>query len=233
MQIDTLVKNLIACRKASKDALESDDMDRWLDLISDEVRAADKLREALIREPSVIASSPEALRLLKEIDIQEFSDPDKLGMELLWGSVSPAEYVTSLAMVDALITPSSIPAGLKQFLSEARECYALGQSAAVQSLSRTILEAAVNDVAVRTGKIPPEAIEQDMFTEYPPRKRIRLVSGTSFEVMYEHYGDLCKVVHGLSTISSHGPLHALTKTIGFVESLYHQNAALIRETQKG
>ena len=160
MRIDTLVKNLIACRKASKDALESDDMDRWLDLISDEVRAADKLREALIREPSVIASSPEALRLLKEIDIQEFSDPDKLGMELLWGSVSPAEYVTSLAMVDALITPFSIPPGLKQFLSEARECYALGQYAAVQSLSRTILEAAVNDVAVRTGKIPPEAIEQ-------------------------------------------------------------------------
>ena len=94
------------------------------------------------------------------------------------------------------------------------------------------LEAAVNDVAVRAGKKPAEAIEKDLFTEYPPKKRIRLVSRDSFDTVYEHYADLCKVVHELSTISSQGPLHALTRRFGFVEAIYHQNSALIQERQK-
>lgn len=228
MIIDTLIQDLVIARNTSKEALEANDLDRWLDLISHEFRAADKLREELIRQPSVIANSTEAMQLLKDIDIHEFSDPDELGMELLWGSVSPAEYISAIAMVDVLITPFRIPDGLKQFLAEARECYALGQYSAVQSLSRTILEAAVNDIAVRTGKIPSDAIEKDMFTEYPPKKRIRLVSGSSFDAVYNHYRDLCKVVHGLSTTSGRGPLDALTKTIGFVEALYHQNADTIQ-----
>jgi hypothetical protein len=233
MNIDALVQNLVIARDASKEALEANDIDRWLDLISEEFRAADKLREELIRQPSVIANSPEAMQLLKDIDIHEFSDPDRLGMELLWGSISPAEYISALAMVDVLITRFNIPDGLSQFLAEARECFALGQYSAVQSLSRTILEAAVNDIAVRTGKIPADAIEKDMFTEYPPKKRIRLVSGSSFDAVYNHYRDLCKVVHGLSTTSTQGPLQALTKTIGFAEALYHQNTHTIQENENG
>ena len=147
----------------------------------------------------------------------------KIGMNLLWGSIAPAQYATNLAMINVLVAPFQIPWELQQFLREARECYAIGHNAAVQSLSRTILEAAVNDVAVRTGRMPREAVEQDMFKEYPPKKRIGLVSGTHFDQIYQHYRDLCRVVHGLTTDAVEGPLGSLTKTIGYVQHIYELN----------
>ena len=113
-------------------------------------------------------------------------------------------------------------------MDEARHCYALGQDAAVQSLSRTILEAAVNDMTVRSGKMSAEVIEKDMFKKYPPWKRIKLVSGDIFQQVNDHYRDLCKVVHGLKTSASQGPLGSLTMTIGFVQELYQRNKDQIR-----
>ena len=79
--------------------------------------------------------------------------------------------------------------------------------------------------------MPREAIDQDMFTEYPPKKRIRLVSGGHFEQIYQRYRDLCKVVHGLSTSAVDGPLGSLTKTIGYVQHIYELNKDLIRNEQ--
>jgi hypothetical protein len=150
-------------------------------------------------------------------------------MDLLWGSISPQEYATRLAMVDVLVAPFRLPLELEQTLREARECYAIGHDVAVQSLSRTILEAAVNDIAVRTGRLPPEAVEHDMFREYPPKTRIRLVSGDQFEKIHQHYRELCKVVHGLSTQAVEGSLGSLTKTIGYVQYLYETNRTAIRD----
>jgi hypothetical protein len=231
VNIDTLAHEVIKQREASKRLFDSGDLDAWLTAMPAEFAAAERLRTYLLRHPVVVTDDPAVKQLLAETDLSEVDDPDKIGMELLWGSISPAEYATNLALVDVLVAPFNIPSDLHQFLDEARQCYAIGHSAAVQSLSRTILEAAVNDIAVRTGRMPHEAIEQDMFTEYPPKKRIRLVSGEQFEPIYQHYRDLCKVVHGLSTRSVEGPLGALTKTIGYVQYLFDTNKTVIRDAQ--
>ena len=111
------------------------------------------------------------------------------------------------------------------------ECYAIGHSVAVQALSRTILEAAVNDIAVRIDRMPPEAVEQDMFRDYPPKDRIGLIAGDQSQSTYQHYRGLCKVVHGLSTHAVDGPLGSLTKTIGYVQYLYDRNKTAIRDAQ--
>jgi hypothetical protein len=89
----------------------------------------------------------------------------------------------------------------------------------------------VNDIAVRTRKMPEEVIEQDMFQQYPPKKRIRLVAGKEFDPIYEHYRDLCKVIHGLSISASTGPLRALTKTLGFIDYLYQSHKVTIKTNE--
>jgi hypothetical protein len=135
-------------------------------------------------------------------------------------------------MVDVLVAPFRLPLGLEQTLREARECYAIGHDVAVQSLSRTILEAAVNDIAVRTRRLPREAVEHDMFREYPPKTRIRLVSGDQFEQIHQHYRELCRVVHCLTTQALEGSLGSLTKTIGYVQYLYETNKTAMCDSDK-
>jgi hypothetical protein len=193
-----------------------------------EFRAAERLRSHLLNNPVVVTDDPAVKQLLAGIDLNDFEDPGKAGFHMLLSGISPADYAAGIAEVTVLVSPFHIPPNLQQFLDEARQCYALGQYAAVQSLSRTILEAAVNDIAVRSGKMSIEVIEKDMFKQYPPWKRIELVSGDMFQQVNDHYRDLCKVVHGLKTSTSQGPLGSLTKTIGFVQELYERNKEQIR-----
>src|ERR1035438_1843409 len=73
---------------------------------------------------------------------------NRIGMLYSW--FSDRDYALGLSRVNTLISPITIPPELRAFVEEARQCYALSQSNAVYSLSRTILEAAVNDLCVRT-----------------------------------------------------------------------------------
>ena len=140
------------------------------------------------------------------------------------GAISPAEYVANLALVDILVTPLRIPPELRQFLTEARKCYALGYDVAVQSLCRTILEAAINDIAVHTGKVPREVVEQNLYRQCALWQRCQLIAGDLHKQIYDDlYCSLCKVVHGRTTSGTYGALGSLTKTIGFVQHLYELN----------
>jgi hypothetical protein len=228
MSIEALAHELLGQQEKTKRLLESGDVDAWLDALSPELRLVEQLRSQLLSRSVVVTDDPAVRQVLSGIDLTEIEDFDKVGSELLYSWISPAEYGARYTEVSVLVSPFQIPFDLRCFLDEARQCYALGQFAAVQSLSRTILEAAVNDIAVRTGQMPKAALEQDMFTEYPPKKRIRLVAGDRFDQIYQHYRDLCKVVHGLSTSATSGALGSLTKTIGFVQHLYEQHKATIK-----
>lgn len=230
MKIEALSHDLLNLRQNSTSLLKSGDIAGFLDSLRPAFNAAERLRSYLLDNPIIVTEDPAVKQLVSEMDLTEIDDPDKVGSELLFSWISPAEYGAALAEVSVLIAPFKIPFDLEVFLCEARQCYALGQYSAVQSLSRTILEAAVSDIAVRTGKMPKEAIEQDMFREYPPYKRIKLVAGPVFDQVYDHYKDLCKVVHGLATNASLGALGSLTKTIGFVQYLYEQHKDDIRRT---
>jgi hypothetical protein len=228
MTIENLAHNVLALREKSQELLHSDDIEAWLDHIPKEFRAAEELHDYLLSNPVVVTDDPKVRKLLVGTDLGELKDPDKTGSELLFSWISPAEYASALAQVRILVTPFRIPLNLQSFIDEARQCYALEQYAAVQSLSRTVLEAAVNDIAVRIGKIPKKAIEDDMFQEYPPKKRIRMVAGSEFDTIYNHYRDLCTVIHGVSTSASTGPLESLTKTLGLVDYLYQSHKETMR-----
>src|SRR6266513_2747930 len=121
MNIDTLAHEVIKQRDASKRLLDSGDLDAWLTAMPAEFIAAERLRTYLLRHPVVVTDDPAMKQLLAETDLSEVDDPDKIGMQLLWGSISPAEYATNLALVDVLVAPFQIPTELQQFLSEARK----------------------------------------------------------------------------------------------------------------
>src|SRR5438046_335810 len=145
-EIDAIARELIKLREASQHLLQSD-MDGWLTNVAEEVRLTKRLQSFLLHQPTAVTDDPAVQELLASIDRTGLLDLDRAGMDLLWGSISPEEYATRLAMVDVLIAPFRLPFELEQILREARECYAIGHDVAVQSLSRTILEAAVNDIA--------------------------------------------------------------------------------------
>lgn len=226
MEIDDLAKELLKLRETGEELFSQQDFTGWLNTMSLEFGAAQKLRSRLLYHPVVITADSSVKELIAGFDLSQLEDPDRTGMDLLWGSISPREYVANLAMVSVLIAPFRIPFELQQLLQEARECFALGHHAATQSLSRTILEAAVNDVAVRIGSISRRKIEQNGLSM---RKRIELIAPTHSREIYEHYENLCKVVHAVSMWSADGPLGSLTKTIGYVQHLYEINEIQVQQ----
>lgn len=228
MSIEALARELIGLQQESMRLLEAEDIDAWLDTVKSELRLVEQMRTCLLNDSVVVTDDPAVKQVLSCIDLTGVDNFHKVGSELLYSWISPAEYGARFAEVNVLIAPFQIPFDLRYFLDEARQCYALGQFSAVQSLSRTILEVAVNDIAVRTGKMPQKAVDEDMFRKYPPRERIRLVAGGRFKQVYQHYRDLCKVVHGFSTSATSGALGSLTKTICFVQHLYEQHESSIK-----
>ncbi len=233
MSIAALAQKLIELQQASKRLLDAGDVDRWLDSLYPEFVVAEKLRIQLLNIPLVVTDDPAVRQILSSLDLTDIENEDKVGSELLFSWISPAEYVARLAQVNLLIPPFQVPLNLRVFLEEARQCYACGQYSAVQSLCRTILETAVTDIAVRIGDLPAAVWTKNMSGEYPAKKRIELVADTNSAQVYDHYKDLCQVVHGRDTSATSGPLGSLTKTIRFVQYLYekHQVSILKNETQ--
>jgi hypothetical protein len=228
MSIEALARELIDLRKKSQRLLRAGDIDACLDALTPAFRLVEELRTRLLNHSVVVTDDPAVKQILRGIDLTDVEDLDKIGSELLFCSTSPAEYGASFAEVSILVAPFQIPHDLRCFLDEARKCYAFGLFSAVQSFSRTILEAAVNDIAVRIGKMPQEAVEKDMLKKYPMKQRVCWVAGDRVEQVYQHYCDLSKVVHGTSTCAASGVLGSLTKTIVFVQHLYEQHKDQIK-----
>ena len=232
MSIATLAHKMTELQQASKRLLDDGNVEGWLESLYPEFTVAEQLRTQLLNGPVVVTDDPVVKQILSGIELTDIENKDKVGSELLFSWISPAEYVARLAQVNVLIAPFQIPPRLENFLEEARQCYALGQYSAVQSLSRTILEIAVTDIAVRIRKLPETVWTKDMSLKYSVRKRINLVAEMNSQQIYDLYEYLCRVVHGRDTSAVSGPLRSLTKTIGFVQHLYEINQGQIRMSEQ-
>ncbi len=220
MSIEALAAESVGHQKNSQPLLEPGNVDAWLDALTSEVRTVEQLRTRLLDRPAVDPDDSAVKPVPGGNDLAGAGDFDKVGAEIMYSWIKPAEYGARFAEVSALVARFPMPFDLRCFLDEARQCYALGQFSAVQSLCRTILETAVNDIASRTGKMPRAAAEKDEFKGSPLKERIRLVAGDSCDQIHQHYHHLCKVVPGFSTSATNGALGTLTKTVGFVQHLY-------------
>jgi hypothetical protein len=227
MNIEQQALELAEIRRRASEALISGDFDAWLDLVGPKAAAVERLQGTLLQKAVHVVKDPEARRLLADFELSDIEDIDKAGNRLLRSWLSPQDYVLALSQVDALISPVPVPETLRQFVDEARQCYALQQPNAVYCLSRTILETAVNDICVRIGRMQKHVLQEDDFREWPFSRRLGLLSsGGCFTRAYDHYHLLCRLVHGGTTVTSGDALTALAETLGYVSQLYavHRHA---------
>jgi hypothetical protein len=81
---------------------------------------------------------------------------EELGSTLLYSWMSHYEFVEALYEIGSIILATgNVPETLIGFVDEARHCYAFQQYSAVCSLTRSILEVGMRDLAVKTGALRP------------------------------------------------------------------------------
>jgi hypothetical protein len=160
----------------------------------------------------------------QEGSFYELSDEEawELGSNLLYSWISHYEYVRNIFKVNTLILRAAIPPSLRQYIFEARNCFALEQHNAVISMCRTILEAAAKDLCEKKGffkthgekvtKISPEVFNQLIraISSGKLKKRARKI----------YYQDACPVVHGDRLVNADEALRVLRETTEVVQELY-------------
>lgn len=163
----------------------------------------------------------------EEIDIETIMDHDvleSLVSDELYSWFDPYGYIKELIRIGSMVTGVSVPKILKRFLDDARQCYAFQQYNGVYSLCRTILEASMRDVGLRSGKIQRPANDRDFYKEYPPRKLINSVSrGTLRRRVHDLYSDLSSLIHGYRTVDKDTAKSTLKETLKIVQQLYEKN----------
>jgi hypothetical protein len=221
ISINELARDFIAARQGA-DWQNIGNLD-WEEAKVKQLPLATQIRSWLLHKPLVLSDDPGVTQILREIDLADCHDPYETGTALLYDLIRPEEYLAALGEI-ILIVPigTHIPEQLRSFFKEARQCYALGQFAAVQSLCRTILESTVNEIGILTGEWTRKQLHTTRFRRsFVFKDRVNLVSGKEVSgKMNELYKDLCNVVHGAATSTTYGASGALTKTVGFVEYLY-------------
>ncbi|MGO8929713.1 MAG: hypothetical protein ACLQU3_22835 [Limisphaerales bacterium] len=216
MDVEQQALELAEIRRRASEALTSGDIDTYLELIVPRATAIERLQNALLESAVHVVKDPGTSRLLAEIELSEIEDMDQAGMRLLYSWLAPRDYALALSRVNALISPISVPETLRQVVEEARQCYAFQQPNAVYSLSRTILETAVNDICVRIGRMPNHDLRKWSFC----CRLGFLLSGPRHTQALDHYHLLCRLVHGGTTVTSGDALTALAETLGYVSHLY-------------
>lgn len=178
---------------------------------------------------TVVISTPQSHQFIRDFQRRHLSDEDafqfggELQDKLFWSHTSPEEYSRRLFTVEKLRVVYDVPANLKVLVDEVRRCAAHELYNAVASLSRTIFESAVTDIALRTNKIPPLESGFQYYKNYPHHLRLGLLvpeSSPDHKAMDAFYSEACSFVHGAKSASWSDASSMLEKSLRFVEMLY-------------
>lgn len=169
-----------------------------------------------------IESSDEEGYSFYELSDQEASD---IGSDLLYSWISHHEYVRNTFKVNTLILQTTIPSALRQYILEARNCFALEQNNAVISMCRTILEAAAKDLCEKKGFFEPHG---ENVIDINPEVFNQLIKAISEGKIKKHainiyYREACPVVHGDKSVKADQALRVLRETTDVIQQLYSLN----------
>jgi hypothetical protein len=160
----------------------------------------------------------------EEGSLYELSDEEawELGSDLLYSWISHYEYVRNIFKVNTLILRTKLPASLRQYVLEARNCFALEQNNAVISMCRTILEAAAKDLCEKKGFFEPHG---EKVIEINPKVFNQLIGAISSGKLKRravriYYRDACPIVHGDRSVNGGQALRVLRETTDVVQELY-------------
>ena len=146
----------------------------------------------------------------------------ELGSDLFYSWISHHEYVRNIFKVNILVFRSSIAAGLRRYILEARNCFALEQHNAVISMCRTILEAAAKDISEKRDLFEPH---RENVIEINPKVFNHLINSISKGKLKKravriYYHDACPVVHGDRSVTADEAFQVLSETMGVIQELY-------------
>jgi hypothetical protein len=160
----------------------------------------------------------------EELSFYELSEEEvnELGLDLFYFWIGPNEYVRDIFKVNTLIFRTRIPESLRQYVMEARDCFALQQHNAVVSMCRTILEGAVKDLCEKKGFFEPQG---ENVIEINPKIFNQLLKEVSRGKLKRraikiYYRDACPVVHGDRSMNADDALRVLRETMDVVQELY-------------
>lgn len=190
--------------------------------------ADDKAREVLLRIqkpfPADNVIAQDERKLGEDASFNDLSDDEisELGSDLFYSWISHHEYVRNIFKVNTLVFCSPIAPGLKQYISEARNCFALEQHNAAISMCRTILEAAAKDICEKLGLF--ESYPENVI-EINPKVFNHLISAISKGKLKKlavriYYCDACPVVHGDRSVTAAEAFRVLRETMEVTQELY-------------
>ena len=230
MNIEQLALKLSELQQQASIILKEGEIEDWVDSVAQQMVVLKKIQNLLLNKSTFTLKNPEAKRILKNIELSDFDNIEEACLDILYHWFDPHDYVFRISEVKALLAPINIPKTLHQFIHEARQCYAFQQFNAVCSLSRTILEAAINDVCVRTGRMPKRRIQEDDFSDLSFRDRVKKIVAPKYEErLCDHYHLLCRVIHGSTLVSDDESLKALLETLAYVSNLYDVYQHIIKD----
>ena len=166
----------------------------------------------------------EQIEKKKDVSFYELSsdEADEIGFDLFYSWISHYEYVRDIFKVNTLILTKKIPDLLRQYLIEARECFALQQHNAAVSMCRTILEAAAKNLCEEQGFFEPYGknvieINPRVFNQLIKKVSTAKLKKRAFKI---YYRDACPIIHGDRSINADEALRVLRETIDVVQELY-------------
>lgn len=245
LEIEESIKTIIQ----SRNFLGDDSFDKLLSLVAEFVEKKNKIRTDFAGQTHVVIDDINLRKLMQKIRNDEKFNADKIFeffekqsgesyniKELDWNTIEnicsselhswfrERDYVENMIDIGILIIGTSIPENLDYFLNEAKQCYAFQQHNAVYSLCRTILETAMRDIGLKTGKINRPQNDKDFYREYPPRKLINSVSfGKLREKIHNFYSEISSLIHGYKKINSCEARESLINTLKIIEELHELN----------
>jgi hypothetical protein len=146
---------------------------------------------------------------------------ETLGIQKFYSWFSHYDYIQCLYEIGSLILGITVPPHLRQFVSEAKECYAFQQYNAVYSLCRTILEASVKHICEkcgllrdRTGKVI--TIESYRWDDLKNKAAVGDMRDNAGRI----YQETSTLIHGRKTITPKEARETFRETLKVVHSIY-------------
>ncbi len=155
---------------------------------------------------------------LSELD---YDDMDDLSNDLYSSWFSQYDYIENLYEIGSLMLRVTVPDILKEFVAEARRCYAFEQYNAVFSLSRTILEISLRDLCMRKGLIRKGVNRVTYLEKHKVKDLIdKTFSGKLRENIWGIYNRTSYLIHGNKTVTAGEAKSTLIDTLKTIERAY-------------
>jgi hypothetical protein len=189
----------------------------------DEPLAADRIVKPLLaQDPKLFEDYGMGNSYLEDSELENMSWDD------FHASYSVVGFVHGQILTRVLILPVTPPKTIPSIINEIQVCYSFGQMTAIHGLCRALIETALTDVCLRSGKLTPKQIADNyFFKDFPPSRRINwTLHGESRSEAFALYTATSRVIHGASEAEDTASI--VRRSVALVEKLYSGHAPAMR-----